>query len=80
MFVKWSPLHRDSELYVDRGVSVECYRDERFIELETLGPLVTVQPGKRVAHREIWMLRRVSADTVADVLESLPTEPEVPGL
>ena len=80
MFVKWSPLHRDSELYVDRGVSVECYRDERFIEMETLGPLITVQPGKRAVHREIWTLREVSADIVSDMLESLPSEPEVPGL
>ena len=80
LFVKWSALHRDSELYVDRGVSVECYRDERFIEVETLGPLVTVQPGKRAVHREIWTLLDVSEDTVPDVLESLPAEPEVLGL
>lgn len=80
LFVKWSALHRDSELYVDRGVSAECYRDERFIEMETLGPLVTVQPGKRAMHREIWTLLDVSEDTVPDVLESLPAEPEVLGL
>ncbi|MGB5655556.1 MAG: hypothetical protein WBN35_02965, partial [Acidimicrobiia bacterium] len=80
LFVKWSAVHRDSELYVDRGVSVECYRDERFIELETLGPLVTLQPGKRAVHREIWMLREVAVDSVSDVLESLPAKPEVPGL
>jgi hypothetical protein len=80
LFVKWSALHRDSELYVDRGVSVECYRDERFIEMETLGPLVTLQPGKRAVHREIWMLRDVAADSISDVLDSLPAEPEVPGL
>jgi len=78
VFVKWSALHRDRELYIDRGVSVECYRDERFIEMETLGPLVTLQPGKRAVHREIWTLLDVSEDTVPDVLESLPVEPEVP--
>ena len=77
MFVKWSALHRDSELYVDRGVSLECYRDERFVELETLGPLVTLQPGKRAVHREIWTLREAAADSVSDVLASLPAEPEV---
>lgn len=80
LFIKWSALHRDSELYVDRGVSVECYRDERFIELETLGPLVSLQPGKRAVHREIWMLREAAADSVTEVLASLPAEPEVPGL
>ena len=80
LFIKWSALHRDSELYVDRGVSVECYRDERFIELETLGPLITLQPGKRTVHREVWMLRKAAADSVSEVLDALPVEPEVPGL
>jgi hypothetical protein len=80
LFIKWAALHRDSELYVDRGVSAECYRDERFIELETLGPLVTLQPGKRAVHREIWMLREAAADSVSEVLASLPAEPEVPAL
>jgi hypothetical protein len=80
LFIKWSPLHRDGELYVDRGVSVECYRDERFIELETLGPLVTLQPGKRAVHREIWMLGAGAADAVPDILASLPPEPDALGL
>jgi hypothetical protein len=79
LFVKWSALHRDSELYVDRGVSVECYRDERFIELETLGPQITLQPGKRAVHREVWMLREVSTDSVSEVLDALPVEPEALG-
>ena len=79
LFIKWSALHRDGELYVDRGVSVECYRDERFIELETLGPQVTIQPGKRAVHREVWILREVSADSVSEVLDELPVEPETLG-
>ena len=56
---------------------MECYRDERFIELETLGPLVALQPGKRAVHREIWALRTAAADSVSEILASLPTEPEV---
>jgi hypothetical protein len=76
LFIKWSALHRDGELYVDRGVSVECYRDERFLELETLGPQITLQPGKRTVHREVWLLREVSADLVSEVLDELPVEPE----
>jgi hypothetical protein len=80
LFVKWSALHRDGDLYVDFGASVQCYRDERFIELETLGPKVTVQPGKSAVHRETWMLRGVSDGALRDVLESLPAVPEVPTL
>lgn len=80
LFVKWSPLHRDGELYVDFGASVQCYRDERFLELETLGPRVTVQPGKSAVHREIWMLREAPEDELREVLGSLPSVPEVPTL
>ncbi len=80
LFVKWSPLHRDGDLYVDFGASVQCYRDERFLELETLGPRVTIQPGKSTVHREVWMLSEVPEDGLRDVLESLPSVPEVPSL
>jgi len=76
VFVKWAALHRDGEVYADFGASVQCYRDERFIELETLGPLVTLQPGKRAAHREIWALREVPDGALDDVLESLPAQLE----
>ena len=78
LFVKWSALHRDGDLYVDFGASVQCYRDERFLELETLGPKVTVQPGKSAVHREIWTLSEVPEHGLRDVLESLPSVPEVP--
>ncbi len=76
LFVKWAALHRDGDVYVDFGASVQCYRDERFLEVETLGPLMTLQPGKRSAHREVWTLRDVSGDALDDVLESLPSVPE----
>jgi len=80
LFVKWSPLHRDGDLYNDFGASAQCYRDERFLELETLGPKVTVQPGKSTVHREIWTLSEVPQEELRDVLESLPSAPEVPSL
>jgi hypothetical protein len=75
LFVKWAALHRDDDVYVDFGASAQCYRDERFIELETLGPLVTLQPGKRAAHREVWTLRNVPNGALDDVLDSLPSVP-----
>jgi len=75
LFVKWSKRHRDSEEYADCGASAQCYRDERFIELETLGPLVTVNPGEHVSHREVWTLIDVSQQTVEEVLDALPSVP-----
>lgn len=42
--------------YVDFGCSSECYCNDRFLELETLGPLVSVAPGGTVTHTERWDL------------------------
>jgi len=76
LFVKWSPLHDDNLTYPDRGSSIECYRDHRFLELETLGPTVTLEPGDEVHHRELWQMIDVTGLFVDDVLASLPVEPE----
>lgn len=42
--------------YPDRGVSVELFTNNRMLELETLGPLVTLAPGEEVAYEERWEL------------------------
>lgn len=76
LFVKWSPLHDDERIYPDRGSSIECYCDHRFMELETLGPMVTLEPGDAVDHREVWQMIDVGGLSVDDVLASLPVEPE----
>jgi len=43
--------------YPDGGVNFETYTDARFLELESLSPLVTLAPGESVAHTERWTLR-----------------------
>lgn len=75
VFVKWSPLHHDDAVYADLGASVECYRDHRFLELETLGPLVDVAPGTTVDHREAWTLIPLDGRPIGEVLASLPEQP-----
>ena len=40
--------------YYDFGSSSECYCSDRFIELETLGPITEIQPAETVAHVETW--------------------------
>lgn len=77
LFVKWGPPHRDDREYADRGSSVECYRDERFLELESLSPLTTLLPGHELHHREIWMLADLTDTQLDDALASLPVEPAV---
>lgn len=42
--------------YYDKDSSSECYCNERFLELETLGPIVTIEPGQSVLHIETWEL------------------------
>jgi len=79
LFVKWSSLHDAGLTYPDRGSSIECYRDHRFLELETLGPVVTLEPGDEVGHREVWQMIDVTNDSIDEVLTSLPTEPEAMG-
>jgi len=40
----------------DNGCNAECYRNDVFMEVETLGPLATVEPGQAVTHDEVWRL------------------------
>ena len=75
LFVTWSPLHREALDYPDLGSSIECYLDERFLELESLGPLTDLGPGESIHHREVWMLRALDASPLDEVLASLPSEP-----
>lgn len=44
--------------YPDFGSAVEVFADSEMLELETLGPLVTLPPGAAVEHRERWSLFR----------------------
>ncbi|MEN8233921.1 MAG: hypothetical protein ABFR89_03225 [Actinomycetota bacterium] len=76
LFVKWAPIHGEGASYADKGASIQCYRDERFLELETLGPLRTLAPGGTTVHTEMWQLLGVGDADVRSVLEQLPTTPE----
>lgn len=40
--------------HVDFGCNVETFTNDQFIELETVGPLVKVEPGESLHHTEIW--------------------------
>jgi hypothetical protein len=44
--------------YPDFNSSLEVFSNNRMLELETLAPLVTLQPGAVVAHEERWELHR----------------------
>jgi hypothetical protein len=49
---------RDGKPYPDGGVNFETFSNEQMLELESLGPLVELAPGRSVAHTETWTLHR----------------------
>ena len=75
-FVKWGPVHDASASYVDMGASAQVYRNARFIELETLGPVVDLAPGGESRHREVWRLLSLDGSPWRDVVRSLEAVPE----
>ena len=53
LFVKRATYIETAD-YFDHGSSSECYCNQDFIELETLGPITNIQPGGSVSHVERW--------------------------
>lgn len=51
--------------YPDHGCNAESYCNHQFIELETLGPLAKLEPGKSVLHAETW---EVYTELVPDLI------------
>ena len=45
-------------VYPDFQCSFEMYTNAQFLELETLGPLVALQPGNSVSHVEHWSVHK----------------------
>lgn len=55
LLTKEFPANLNS-IHPDNGCNTECYVNEQFMEVESLGALVTVAPGQTVTHEEIWRL------------------------
>ncbi len=43
-------------MYTDLGANGQVYANDQFVELETVGPLVTLAPGESTTHSEWWSL------------------------
>ncbi|MFT3750707.1 MAG: hypothetical protein QM768_20515 [Agriterribacter sp.] len=50
--------YTENAVYPDYGCNNEVYINEAFLEVETLGPLVTLAPGGTAAHIEHWSLHK----------------------
>jgi len=79
----WAAYHRNGHLFVKRydwndsatypdfGVNTEAYTAGEFVELETLGALVTLAPGAAATHEERWFLfRDVEQPSSDDALQA----------
>jgi hypothetical protein len=55
LFIKASQ-YVENATYPDSGCSFEAYTNSDMLEMETLGPLRSLQPGASVTHREDWYL------------------------
>jgi hypothetical protein len=53
LFVKRFGVRRNEE-YPDFGANAEVYTNHRFTEIESLGPLVELQPKREIVHTETW--------------------------
>ncbi len=55
LFIKYYTHVRNAR-YPDFGVSYETYTNDFMLELETLSPLISIEPGMSVEHSEKWEL------------------------
>jgi hypothetical protein len=58
LFVKNSRATAAPAAFPDYGCTFETFTNAGFLELETLGPMVELQPGESVEHTERWTLHR----------------------
>lgn len=66
LFVKGLP-YKEGQRYPDNGCNFETFTNQDFLEVESLGPLTRIAPGKSVEHTERWWLLK---DVKADLSES----------
>lgn len=70
LFVKRFPTGKGT--YPDMGCNFEVFTDGRILELESLGPLVTLGRGETVRHVEVWSVFRDVSISIEDA-EAAPT-------
>lgn len=76
VFMKWSRLHDDEPTYADLGASTRCYREQRFLEVESLTPIARLEPGRQTTHYEVWQIIEMRDRPLGAVLDALPEKPE----
>ena len=75
LFIKWAPIRNPTESHVDMNATMQCFRNEFFVELESLGPLVAIAPGDSTTHTEHWGSTPAAATHLDEVVASLDIAP-----
>lgn len=57
LFVKTFKIDLTAD-YPDHGCTVEAFTNKDMLEIETLGPLMKLEPGQQIEHVETWHLLR----------------------
>ena len=55
--------------YADLGCNTELFTNEAMLELETLGPLVRLEPGDETVHDEHWSIARAAIGATDDEID-----------
>lgn len=55
IFVKRFP-YLEGQTYPDGGCNYETFTNQDMLEIESLGPLLTLEPGEEASHEERWEL------------------------
>ncbi len=55
LFIKQFDVDEAAD-YPDRNSTVELFTNGDMLEVETLGPLTTLEPGAAATHTELWTL------------------------
>lgn len=64
-------VYQEGAVYPDRGSSFEVFTNAAMLELETLGPMVKLEPGATVTHIEDWYLfDRVSFENTDESIDA----------
>jgi hypothetical protein len=56
--------------YEDMGCNTETYTDPDILEIETLGPVATLEPGASVEHRESWLLAKTDCGNTDEDIDA----------
>ncbi|MBI3578729.1 MAG: hypothetical protein HY089_04865, partial [Ignavibacteriales bacterium] len=61
-----------NEMYPDFGCNMEIFTNAKMLEVESLSPLATLEPGESITHEEHWHLfRGMNIGTSDDELDKI---------